>query len=340
MRFGALVHLFRKNDLTPGLLALLLVLGCPGHGAPKTGRSASPVSKSNRDWVMTWEDEFDGQRGSPPDKNHWVAETGGNSWGNQELQYYTPRPENLRQQDGRLVMEAAKEEFTGSDGVKRHYTSARITTQGRFSQSYGRFEARIKIPFGQGMWPAFWLLGDDFSKVGWPACGEIDIMENSGANRSTIHSSLHGPGYSHKEAITSSYTLPAGGFSDDFHVFAVEWAPQVIRFYVDDQLYATRTPADLPKGAPWVFDHRFFLVLNLAVGGNLPGRPDRSTVFPQRMLVDYVRVYSHGKVNIGAARGASRTYGAEAGLTKSGDLLSALYLSFTARSVLAFLRKH
>jgi beta-glucanase (GH16 family) len=324
-----------------GLLAFLLVLGCPGYGVPRTaGGSASPVSKSNRDWVITWDDEFDGQRGSSPDKSHWVAETGGNSWGNQELQYYTPRRENLRQQDGHLVMEAAKEEFTGSDGVKRHYTSARIMTQGRFSQTYGRFEARIKIPFGQGMWPAFWLLGDDFSKVGWPACGEIDIMENSGAQRSTIHSSLHGPGYADTEAITSSYTLPKGGFSDDFHVFAVEWAPEVIRFYVDDQLYGTRTPADLPKGSRWVFDHPFFLVLNLAVGGNFPGRPDSSTVFPQRMLVDYVRVYSRGKVSIDTARGANLTYSAGGRLTESRDLPSALYLSFTARSVLAFLRKN
>jgi beta-glucanase (GH16 family) len=319
-------------------MAFFLMLGCCVHGAPTTpGRFARSDKNLNREWVMTWNDEFDGPNGSSPDKSRWGPETGGNSWGNHELQYYTARPENLRQQDGNLVMEAAKEEFTGSDGVTRHYTSARITTQGRFSQAYGRFEARIKIPFGQGMWPAFWLLGDSFPKAGWPACGEIDVMENSGAKRSTIRGSLNGPGYFDTEALTNSYTLPDGRFSDDFHVFAVEWAPGVIRFYVDDQLYATRTPADLPKGSAWVFDHPFFLVLNLAVGGNLPGKPDNSTVFPQRMLVDYVRVYSRGQMNIGATQGADRQYGEKGGFGSSSDFLPPLYAFFTVRSVLAFL---
>jgi beta-glucanase (GH16 family) len=161
-------------------------------------------------------------------------------------------------------------------------------------------------------------------------------MENSGAVRSTIRSSLNGPGYSDTQAITSSFTLPRGHFSDDFHVFAVEWAPGIIRFYVDDQLYATRTPADLPNGSRWVFDHTFSLVLNLAVGGNLPGRPDSSTVFPQRMLVDYVRVYSRGKVSSGAARGVGWQSSPEGGARDGGILLPAIYPSFIVRSVLAF----
>ena len=341
MRLLAQSSTFRKSHVKTGIVAFLLALGCPIYGVHSSpGRFASSDKSPGRDWVMTWDDEFNGPSGSPPDKNRWITETGANRWGNHELEYYTARSQNLRQEDGHLVIEARKEEFTGSDGVAEHYTSARIITHGLFSQAYGRFEARIKVPFGQGMWPAFWLLGDDFYKAGWPACGEIDIMENSGAMKSTIRSSLNGPGYWDAQAITTSFTLPHGHFSDDFHVFAVEWAPELIRFYVDDQLYATRTPADLPNGSRWVFDHPFFVVLNLAVGGNLPGRPDSSTVFPQRMLVDYVRVYSRGKVSSGAAGDGGWRRGAEGGSRESGILLPAIYPSFTKRSVLAFFRNN
>ena len=275
------------------LLAFPLAIGCVLSGCRGQAiRLASAVSNSNHDWALTWNDEFNGPKGSSPDPAKWVLESGGNGWGNEELEYYTPRHKNLRVEDGNLVIEAVKEDFTGSDGVLRRYTSGRLKTQGRFSQAYGRFEARIKIPSGQGVWPAMWLMGDDFSIAGWPACGEIDVMENVDVEKSMIHGTLHGPGYSAKKSVTSGYTLPHGRFADDFHIFAVEWEPRVIRFYVDDNLYATRTPADLPKGARWVFDHPFFLILNLAVGGSLPASPDTSSDFPQRMLVDYVRVYS------------------------------------------------
>jgi beta-glucanase (GH16 family) len=221
-----------------------------------------------------------------------VIETGGGGWGNNELEYYTARPQNVRQEKGDLIIEAAKETYTGQDKVTRDYTSARLKTAGLFSQTYGRFEARIKIPFGQGIWPAFWLLGDDISKVHWPACGEIDIMENVGFEPNKVHGSMHGPGYSGGNPLTGVYTLASGRFSDDFHVFAIEWEPNVVRFYVDDQLYQTRTPDDLPAGTRWVFAHPFFVLLNVAVGGNWPRNPDASTIFPQPMLVDYVRVFS------------------------------------------------
>jgi beta-glucanase (GH16 family) len=247
-------------------------------------------------WTLTWSDEFNGPNGSSADPSKWTLETGGNGWGNQELEYYTNRLNNAHQQDGKLLITALRENFTGADGVRRNYTSARLKTKDKFAQAYGRFEARIRIPRGQGIWPAFWMLGDDFDTAHWPACGEIDIMENIGKEPAMIHGTIHGPGYSGGKGITASYKLPGGKhFSDDFHIFAVEWEPRAIRFYVDDHLYTTRTPADLPPGTKWVYDHPFFVILNVAVGGFWPGKPDASSPFPQTMLVDYVRVYQRTK---------------------------------------------
>lgn len=172
------------------------------------------------------------------------------------------------------------------------YTSARLLTAGKFDVTYGRVESRIKIPAGQGLWPAFWMLGGNIGEVGWPACGEIDIMENVGKEPVTVHGSMHGPGYSGNTPETGYFNLPGGArFSDDYHVFAVEWEPNVVRFFVDGSLYQTRTPADLPAGTKWVYDHPFFMLLNVAVGGGWPGSPDASTHVPQEMRVDYVRVY-------------------------------------------------
>jgi len=282
-----------KNDVKLGVLAILLMVCCPLDGLQRqaSGTVSSPT-KPDHDWVLKWSDEFNGPNGSSSDPKKWALESGGNGWGNDELEYYTSRPQNVRIENGNLVIEALKGEFKGPDGVKRRYTSGRLTTNGRFSQAYGRFEARIEIPSGQGVWPAFWLLGDDYSTAGWPDCGEIDVMENVDVNKAMIHGSIHGPGYSARESLSSTFTLAHGKFSDGFHIFAIEWEPRAIHFYVDDTLYATKTPADLPSGAKWVYDHPFFIILNLAVGGNLPASPDTSTEFPQRMLVDYVRVYS------------------------------------------------
>jgi beta-glucanase (GH16 family) len=243
-------------------------------------------------WILVWSDEFNAPDGSPTDASKWVEETGGSGWGNLELEYYTARPENSFQRGGNLVIKVMKEKYTGSDGVTRDYTSARLKTQGKFSQRYGRFEARIKIPKGQGIWPAFWMLGDDIDKFGWPKCGEIDIMESIGKEPALVHGTIHGPGYSGDKGIGSPFALPTNAdFADDFHIYSVEWEPKVIRFYVDDHLYATRSPAELPQGAKWVYTHPFFLLLNVAVGGNWPGSPDATTHFPQTMLVDYLRVY-------------------------------------------------
>ena len=260
---------------------------------PSTSAQKKETSANHRGWQLVWSDEFNGSNGSLPDASKWSFVTGGNGFGNRELEYYTARTENAHQHDGSLVITAKRESFTGPDGVTREFTSARLKTAGQFSQTYGRFEARLKLPKGQGLWPAFWLLGDDISQAGWPACGEIDIMELVGSAPSTILGTIHGPGYSGGQGPSTKFTLPSGKrFSDDFHIFAVEWEPMVIRFYVDDTLYVTRTPADLPPGTRWVFDKPFFVILNVAVGGNLPGPPDSSTRFPQTMLVDYVRVFA------------------------------------------------
>ena len=255
------------------------------------GQSQTTTSPSGNAWTLVWSDEFGGSNGSTPDSSKWTIETGGDGWGNHELEYYTSRVQNVQIQNGSLVITALKETYTGKDGVSRNYTSARMKTAGKFEQQYGRFEASIKIPYGQGMWPAFWMLGNNSGSLGWPGCGEIDIMENIGKEPAIVHGTIHGPGYSGGDGIGSSFSLPKGRFADDYHLYAVEWEPNLIRFYVDSNLYATRTPAELPQGTKWVYDHPFFIILNVAVGGDWPGAPDNTTVFPQTMLVDYVRVY-------------------------------------------------
>jgi beta-glucanase (GH16 family) len=266
------------------LIALLVSALAAGQ---TSGASPTPPQ-----WTLVWSDEFNGPNGSAVDASKWVTETGGNGWGNDELEYYTSRPQNAYQQNGNLVIKVLQEKYTGSDGVTKNYTSARLKTLGKFTQTYGRFEARIKIPRGQGIWPAFWMLGNDVDKPGWPDCGEIDIMENIGKEPALVHGTIHGPGYSGANSIGAAYGVSGGpAIADNFHVFAVEWEPNAIRFYVDEHLYTTRTSADLPKGAKWVYDHPFFLLLNVAVGGGWPGSPDASSTFPQEMLVDYVRVY-------------------------------------------------
>ena len=255
--------------------------------------SQTPSATAPKGWHLVWSDEFNGPNGSSPDPAKWGFETGGNGWGNRELEYDTDRAANAHVDNGTLVITARREKFTGPDGVTRDYTSARLKTAGKFSRRYGRFEARIKLPRGQGMWPAFWMLGDNIGEAGWPACGEIDIMENVGFEPATIHGSLHAPGYSGEHPLTGRAALPSRlPIGDGFHVFAVEWEPNEIRFYLDDQLYETQTTRDVPAGTRWVYDHPFYLLLNLAVGGYWPGNPDETTSFPQQMLVDYVRVYA------------------------------------------------
>ena len=207
-------------------------------------------------------------------------------WGNNELQYYTDRPENVVVEDGMLKITARQEQFQGFG-----YTSARIQTKGKFQQQYGRFEARIKLPWGQGLWPAFWMLGDDNNGTEmWPQIGEIDIMENRGQEPTLITGSVHGPGYSAGESVSKEYELENARFDTDFHVFGIEWGENYINFYVDDVLYNQLTPEDVP--GEWVFNDEFYIIMNVAVGGGFVGSPSPQTVFPQEMLVDYIRVYN------------------------------------------------
>lgn len=241
----------------------------------------APQPAAPTGWTLAWSDEFDGDA---LDTSKWVAESGGHGWGNQELQYYTGRPENVRVGGGMLTIEARKERYEGSE-----YTSARLKTAGLKETQYGRYEARIKIPKGRGIWPAFWMLGANIKQAGWPKSGEIDIMEIIGKEPGNAYGTLHGPGYSGEHAFSKAIALDGAEYGDDFHVFAVEWEPGEIRWYRDGVHFHTARP-NVVKGE-WVFDHPFFVLLNLAVGGLWPGYPDATTEFPRRMLVDYVRVY-------------------------------------------------
>lgn len=239
---------------------------------------------------LVWEDNFNVD--GAPDPAVWGYDIGNGAaqgipgWGNNEQQFYTDRPENVVVENGMLKITALKENFQGSA-----FTSARILTKGKYQRKFGRFEARMKLPWGQGIWPAFWLLGDDANGTQvWPQIGEIDIMEYRGQEPTVVHGTVHGPGYSGGNAITKSYDLINDRFDTDFHIFGIEWGPGYINFYVDDVLYNQITPEDVT--GEWVYDDNdFYIIINLAVGGTFSGPPGINNVYPQTMLVDYVRVY-------------------------------------------------
>ena len=240
-------------------------------------------------WRLVWEDNFDGEAGSPPDPNHWTHDVGGDGWGNNQLEYNTDRTDNaFLRGDGYLQISAKEESYEGNA-----YTSARLKTQGLFSVQNARVEARIKVPSGSGIWPAFWMLGDSFSEVGWPACGELDILEFKGEDPNTIYGTAHGPGYSGGEGIGGAL-LKAEPFSDDFHLYSIDIDPGHIVWSVDNEVFFKLRTGDIPMGTPWVYDEPFFLLLNIAVGGNFVAPPNESTEFPASMFVDYVRVYERG----------------------------------------------
>lgn len=274
-----------KNNIKGILFKSLLVLSFFVISSCSTDEEQTVATFGN----LVMEDEFNTD--GVLDSSIWTYDIGTdtNGWGNDELQYYTDRPENISLQNGMLIITAKEEQFNGSS-----YTSARIKTEGLFEQTYGRFEARMRLPVGQGMWPAFWLLGANCGDAEvWPQCGEIDIMEYRGQEPTIIHGTVHGPGYSAGDGITKSYTLENDRFDTGFHVFGIEWGPEYINYYVDNVLYNQITPNDVT--GEWVLNRPFYIIINLAIGGSYVGSPNNETVFPQNMLIDYVRVYK--KIN-------------------------------------------
>jgi beta-glucanase (GH16 family) len=253
-------------------------------------------------WTKVWEDAFEGEAGAAPDFGRWEPRIGDGlnqgmeGWGNNELEYYTAEPENLALDgEGHLVI-TAHELDADTDLVCWYgpcaYTSARLTTKDRLEFTYGRVEASMKLPEGTGLWPAFWMMGNNSDTAVWPASGELDIMEFIGSEPGVVYGTAHGPGYVGAEGLGGNVDLGVD-LSAGFHEYAVEWEPDEINWFVDDRLFATVHREDVP--GEWVFDHPFYLLLNLAVGGNWPGSPDEATVFPQSLVVDTIRIYGAGE---------------------------------------------
>jgi len=272
---------FSKNNIPhKGLaMAFLAVISISLSGCDEESKQ----DIDSRNWQLVWSDEFDGASGTLPDDSKWGYDLGNNNgWGNAELENYTSNTENVSLDgNGNLVITAIQN--------GNAYSSARVNTKGKFSQAYGRFEARLKTPYGPGIWPAFWMLGANNDEVSWPKCGEIDIMELKGQAPNAIAGTIHGPGYSAGGALSASYALKNSRFDLDYHIFAVEWTEDQIDFYCDGYLYNRIKKNEVP--GEWVYDHNFYLILNIAVGGNYVGFPTAQTPFPQKMIVDYVRVY-------------------------------------------------
>lgn len=260
------------------LILFSVLSGCAGGMPLQPSPTSIPIPEG---WKLTWHDEFDS---SAIDKSNWTYDQGGGGWGNGEAEYYTNRPENARLENGSLVIEARQEKFEGS-----YYTSARLKTQGLQSFQYGRIEARLKVPSGAGLWPAFWMLGSNFDGKNWPDCGELDIMEYIGKEPDLIMGTMHGPGYSGVLGKTK-WNRQKYNIADDFHTYAIEWDTNQVSWFYDGTKYSTVTRADIGD-REWVFDQPFFIILNLAVGGQLPGPVGLQTTFPAQLLVDYVRVY-------------------------------------------------
>lgn len=257
---------------------MLLLLACTAPGGDTAFDSG---------WELVWSDPFDGAEGAAPDPTVWAPELGGEGWGNNQLEYNTDRPDNVALDgQGRLAITAREEDYEGN-----RYTSARLSTRGLWTHGYGRFEADIQVPAGRGLWPAFWMLGESYDTVGWPACGEIDVLELKGERPDTSYATVHGPGYSGAGGISSDLVLRDGSFADGFHTFAADVDPEHIAFWVDDTRVGVVRPGDLPDGTAWVFDGSWFMLLNLAVGGNFVEEPDETTPFPATLLVEEVRVY-------------------------------------------------
>jgi hypothetical protein len=232
---------------------------------------------------LVWADEFDG---NALNTQSWNFESGGGGWGNNELENYTARAQNVFVSNGNLIIEARKENYNGNS-----YTSGRLTTAGKKEFQYGRIDIRAKLPVAKGMWPALWMLGSDFSQAGWPACGETDIMEVVGTNPSQVVGSFHWKKQDGSHGIiNNNYNLSSGDFSQKFHVFSLLWMQDSLQILVDDQPYSVAGSHSIASGN-YPFNASSFFIFNIAVGGDWPGPPDTTTIFPQHLFVDYVRVF-------------------------------------------------
>lgn len=271
------------------LFSFCLMLRCGGIAENHGNSQAADTIPIPEGYELVWHDEFNG---SEIDPSKWEYEINADGGGNNELQYYTDRLENSWIEDSVLVIQALKENYTGPEGT-RAYTSARLRTKNRGDWKYGRFEIRAKLPCGQGLWPAIWMLPTNWVYGGWAASGEIDIMELLGHEPEKVYGTLHyGGEWPHNVHTGDFYSLSSGTFATDFHTFILDWDSTQFRWYVDNILYQTQTSWYSTSHAyPAPFDQRFHLLLNVAVGGNWPGNPDNTTSFPQRMEVDYVRVF-------------------------------------------------
>jgi beta-glucanase (GH16 family) len=265
-------------------------LESPGTEAPALESPAGSNPTSSR--KLVWSDEFNGSAGASPASTKWNFDTGGGGWGNEELESYTARPANAELDgQGHLAITARAEKYTGADGVTRDYTSARLQTLNTFQFRYGLVEARIQVPAGKGLVAQFWMLGKEaYEQENWPACGEIDTMEVLGSESNVVNGTLHAP-WSWAPTGVQGQAESATPLSAGFHTYGVEWEAERISFLLDGSVYKTITPADLPAGAAWPFKHPYFLLMDLAVGGEWPGSPNASTHFPAQMLVDWVRVW-------------------------------------------------
>jgi beta-glucanase (GH16 family) len=265
----------------------------PTGAMPSSPTGEAPASVPTPARHLVWSEAFAGPAGTSPDPTKWSFDTGGNGWGNNELQYYTSRPSNAALDGhGDLVITARRETYKGPDGVTRGYTSARLQTLDKFEFTYGLLEARIQVPTGQGLLPGFWTLGSDAyaSETAWPGCGETDVMEVLGSEPNVLNGTVHGPWPSLPNGVGGTDVSPTP-LSAGFHVYGVEWAPDRISFLLDGSVYKTVTPSDLPSGSAWPFNRPEFLLLNLAVGGDWPGSPSASTTFPAQLRVNWVRVW-------------------------------------------------
>jgi beta-glucanase (GH16 family) len=281
-------HVMFSAPVTDGALNLSLVgvTGIPLVGAVEVDYQSADAAATT---VLA--QDFNGTAGTSPSATRWTAVNAGNGFGNRELETYTGRTSNVSLDGaGHLAITARQETYTGTDGFTRNYTSGRVDTHGKFEFQYGTAVARMQVPAGQGLWPAFWALGSNIDTDGWPLCGEIDVVENVGSEPTTAHATLHASGLAGLPWLAGGLTNASAPLSGGYHDYGMVWGPNAISVSLDGDTYFAVSASDIAPGNNWNFNHPFYLLLNLAVGGTWPGSPDATTQFPATMSVDFVHV--------------------------------------------------